>query len=105
MVRAWTVERSNHQKPNGTATLATPNASPQKTGVLTTPATLNAGVDASLTRLGTVRSLPACVAIRVLGKSSRALERAEVPRISVPWEVRGSGVGIDEHPADGVQHL
>src|SRR6478735_1794738 len=101
MVRAWTVERSNHQMPNGRTMLATPNMSPQNTGVLTTRARLNGVVDASLTSLRTVRFLGVCVAIRLLGECSCALERAEVPRMSVPWEVRGSGIGVDEHPADG----
>src|SRR6478752_542878 len=105
MVRAWTVERSNHQTPNGRTTLATPNTSPQKTAVLTTRARLNGVVDASLTRLRTVRFLRVCVAFWVLCERACALERAEVPRMSVPWEVRGSGVGIDEHTADGIESL
>src|SRR5436190_6946439 len=105
MTRAWTVARSNHQKPNGRKTLATPKTRPQKTGVLTRRARLDGVVDASCTTLRTVRCLRVHVAIRVLGECSCTLERAEVPRMSVPWEVRGRGVGINEHPAYGIEHL
>ena len=62
-------------------------------------------VDGSVTGLGTVRSPRLRVAVRILSERSCALERAEVPRMSVPREVCGSGIGINEHPADGVQHL
>src|SRR6478672_3395878 len=105
MARAWTVERPNHQNPNGRTTFATPKTRPQKTGVLTTRAGADGVADAVLTRLRTVRSLRVRVATRVLCERLSAFERAEVPCMPVPREMRGSGIGVDEHPTHRIQHL
>src|SRR4051812_30527680 len=45
------------------------------------------------------------VPLWILSECLGALERAEVPRMSVPRKLRWSGIGVNEHAAHGIQYL